>query len=255
MKVVISVVSHNHFGIIKSLGGLPPLAQEFEVCLIDNVGEHGLQQWCKSNKIDYVLNDKPLGFGENNNKIFNHVYSGYIEENCWFLILNPDVIVQVEDIYKLLENMKADHSRLATINLFKDQSYSVYDNAVRNFPTLADFMKSYLLGKNPSILDKSEIKEPRKVDWASGSFLMFDANLYKSISGFDSRYFMYCEDIDICLRSSVMQKENVTYYPSIKALHFAAHSNRKLLSKSFIWHLKSIVRYLRVKNTLGRRTV
>lgn len=255
MRLVISVVSHNHFGIIKSLGGLQALAKNFEVCLIDNSGEQGLQKWCESNQIKYILNDTPLGFGENNNKIFNHSFNDNIHDDSWFLILNPDVIVKTEDIHNLLDKMKEDHSRLATINLFKDESYSVYDNAVRNFPTLSDFLKSYLLGKNPSILDKSKIIKPRKVDWASGSFLMFDAKLYKAIGGFDSRYFMYCEDIDICLRACFYQKENVIYYPSIKALHFAAHSNRKLFSKSFVWHLKSIARYLHVKNTLGRRVL
>lgn len=250
MSIVISVVSHKHFKIIKDLQSLEHLAPHFDVYLIDNVNEAGLKEWCQSHNINYLVNEVKCGFGENNNKIFDAAFKNGIGEDDWFLVLNPDVVVEKERIVELVEKMRQDRVRLATVNLYKDTSFKTYDNAVRHFPTLTDFFKSYLTGANPTIIDKSQITEPAKVDWASGSFLMFDAKLYQQIGGFDKSYFMYCEDIDICLRSRALQKEKVTFYPTVKALHFAAHSNRKLLSKSFFWHLRSMVRYLWVKKTM-----
>lgn len=250
MRIVISVVSHNHFKIIKKLQSLEHLAPYFDVYLIDNVKEEGLKRWCQSHNIHYLSNKNKCGFGENNNKVFDAAFRNGIAEDDWFLVLNPDVVVEKERIFEMVETMRNDNVRLATLNLYKDPSFNTYDNAVRNFPTLTDFIKSYLTGDNPTIIDKSQISEPTKVDWASGSFLMFQSGLYQKIGGFDKNYFMYCEDIDICLRSRALQKENVTYYPNLKALHFAAHSNRKLLSKSFFWHVRSMVRYLWVKNTM-----
>lgn len=252
MSIVISVVSHNHFKIIKELQSLDKLANHFDVYLIDNVKEEGLENWCNQHNIKYLVNEARCGFSENNNKVFAQAFPGGSNENDWFLVLNPDVIVKHEDITNLLAKMRQDGSRLATINLYKDRDFTTYDYAVRNFPDLKDFIKSYMTGANPTIVDKSSITQPLKVDWASGSFLMFQAPLYQQIKGFDKGYFMYCEDIDICLRSAVLQKENVTFYPEIKALHFAAHSNRKLLSKSFFWHVKSMIRYLWVKKTIQR---
>lgn len=250
MSIVISVVSHNHFKIIKTLQSLENLAPHFEIFLIDNIKESGLQEWCRTYNINYLSNNIKLGFGENNNKIFNTAFKEGIGDDDWFLVLNPDVVVKKEHIFELVERMRHDRVRLATVNLYKDNEFKIYDNAVRHFPSMADFVKSYLTGYNPTIIDKSQITEPSKVDWASGSFLMFQALLYKQIGGFDKGYFMYCEDIDICLRSTALQKEKVTFYPTVKALHFAAHSNRKLLSKSFFWHVKSMIRYLWVKKMM-----
>jgi len=248
VSIVISVVSHNHFDLIKKLKSLQKLSKTFKVYLIDNVKEDGFKEWCDTHDIYYIANDKKLGFGENNNIVFQAAFNNSPSEDDWFLVLNPDVIVDPESIYNLVEKMKLDKTHLSTVNLYKNAECNEYDNAVRNFPTLTDFVKSYITGKNPSILDKSQIIRATAVDWASGSFLMFNAKLYDEINGFDSNYFMYCEDIDICLRAKVLCKHSVVYYPDIKAVHLAAHSNRKLFSKSFFWHVRSMIRYLTLKN-------
>ncbi|MGS3183506.1 glycosyltransferase [Aeromonas taiwanensis] len=247
MKVVISVVSHYHFDLIKSLKCIGNLADKFDVFVIDNVKEDGFEQWCEHSNINYLSNDKKIGFGENNNKVFQAAYKEGGGEDCWFLVLNPDVIVSPEDVLALIYNMRSDNSRVATINLFRDEGFIKYDNSIRKFPSLTDFIKSYVTGNNPSVLDKDLIAQSMHVDWASGAFLMFDANLYAKLNGFDIRYYMYCEDIDICFRASRIVNERVMYYPSIKAVHLAAHSNRKLFSKNFAWHVRSIIRYLLVR--------
>lgn len=252
VNIVISVVSHYHFNLIKSLGSLEKLASVFSVHVIDNVGEEGFYDWCKKYNISYVKNHNKCGFGENNNKLFKQAFTE-ITEDDYFLVLNPDIIVSADEIMKLAISMKSDSTKLATINLFKDSGFSCYDNAIRRFPVLTDFIHSYLLGRNPSIIDKSIIKKPTKVDWASGAFLMFNAFLYNRINGFDDGYFMYCEDVDICLRAKLIANESLVYYPDIKALHLAAHSNRRLLSKSFFWHLNSIIRYLMVRRELIKK--
>ncbi|EGR3506856.1 glycosyl transferase family 2, partial [Vibrio parahaemolyticus] len=74
-------------------------------------------------------------------------------------------------------------------------------------------------------------------------FIAIKAIHYKKLNGFDENYFMYCEDIDLCYRSK-QEGESVLYLPNISAIHFAAHNNRKLLSKHFYWHLKSVFRFL-----------
>ncbi|MBB6114514.1 hypothetical protein F4826_001392 [Rahnella inusitata] len=248
MSIVISVVSHNHFELIKNLKSLQKLSNTFKVFLIDNVKEDGFKDWCDIHNIHYIANDKKFGFGENNNIVFQTAFNNSPSDDDWFLILNPDVIVDSKSIFDLIENMKTDKTLLSTVNLYKNTEFNEYDNAVRNFPTIIDFAKSYLTGKNPSILDKSKITTATAVDWASGSFLMFNAKLYDQISGFDSNYFMYCEDIDICLRAKALYNQSVVFYPDIKAVHLAAHSNRKLFSKSFFWHVRSMIRYLTLKN-------
>ena len=56
-----------------------------------------------------------------------------------------------------------------TINLLKtDQNY---DNNIRYFPALYDFVGSYLFGNTNTIIDKGKISINQEVDWASGAFI------------------------------------------------------------------------------------
>ncbi len=41
----------------------------------------------------------------------------------------------------------------------------------------------------------------RLVDWVQGSAFMIEAKLYKELNGFDERFWMYFEDVDLCRRS------------------------------------------------------
>jgi len=250
VKVFISIVSHNHFSVIKKLASLPRLAQYFNVILIDNVNEAGLAEWCGQNNIKYLSNKEKKGFGENNNIVFEFCQKNEgIKSDDWFLVLNPDVAIEPEVITKLICDMQENNQKIAAINLFKDFECTKYDNSIRNYPSALDFVSSYIFGVNKTIIDKSKIVHPTAVDWASGSFLMFRSDLYQQLGGFDTRYFMYCEDIDICFRANQHHDQKVIYYPQHQAIHLAAHSNRKLLSKSFVWHVKSIIRFLCYKNS------
>ncbi|MDQ9204053.1 hypothetical protein QBS70_02600, partial [Cronobacter sakazakii] len=47
--------------------------------------------------------------------------------------------------------------------------------------------------------------------------------LYERLEGFDTKYYMYCEDIDICLRANLIIGAKLTYIPSVRAIHLAAH--------------------------------
>ncbi|EOV0841036.1 glycosyltransferase family 2 protein, partial [Cronobacter sakazakii] len=105
-------------------------------------------------------------------------------------------------------------------------------------------------GVNKTIVDKNSITKNTFVDWASGSFLLFTSQLYERLEGFDTKYYMYCEDIDICLRANLIIGAKLTYIPSVRAIHLAAHANRKLFSKNFIWHFSSAMRYLNRRRSL-----
>ncbi|ENE7486174.1 glycosyltransferase [Escherichia albertii] len=253
MQISISVVSHGHFSIIDTLGCIDELSKKnwIKICIVDNIGESGFNTWCEERNIIYIKNNKKLGFGRNNNIAFDKLKnSSEHEEYQYFLVLNPDVSITIEQLEKLMLEVVENQIRFCCINLFKDFRYSDYDNSIRNYPGLFDFISSFVFSINKTIINKSCISHPQYVDWASGSFLLFDSKLFESLSGFDEKYFMYCEDIDICFRARLKENCKLLYMPEIKAVHLAAHNNRKILSRHFIWHVRSIFRYLVVKNLL-----
>lgn len=252
--IYLSVVSHGHIDIIKELDTLPHFAQDkdYKVCIKDNLNCDELKKYCELNNIDYITSDEKLGFGANNNCVYWH-YGDKIMDDDYFVILNPDVKVDSITLKDAVNRMKSLNVSLATINLFRNENLTVYDNAIRKFPSLIDFVKSYILKKNSTIIDKSIINEPQYVDWAAGSFLIFKSELFKKLRGFNEIYFMYCEDIDICWRANNILSERVLYFPTLKGVHYAQFSNRKLFSKHFFWHIKSVITFLAYKYGLKKQ--
>jgi hypothetical protein len=148
------------------------------------------------------------------------------------LVFNPDLIADEDAIDKLIKLMLTENTQVAGVNLFKDENYSLPDNSIRNFPSLPQFVKSFLGMGNSTIINKVLVKEAKEVDWAAGSFLEFKASHYARLNGFDECYFIYCEDIDICYRSKLL--------------------NRTIFSKHFYWHVSSVIRFLMTKQGLTR---
>lgn len=250
MSTYISVVSHDHSELINELSCLDCLCDDFIVVVKSNTGTDCFEKLKSKTANFHWLNDDSeygFGFGRNNNIIYTYCKRELnMKEGDYFIILNPDVIISPLMLNELLMQMQNSKIQVSAINLFKNFELTSFDNSVRNFPSLKQFVKSFLGYDNSSILDKNKMKKLCPVDWAAGSFLAFTAKHYDLLKGFDEKYFMYCEDIDICYRSSKL-KVPVMYHPDIKAIHLAKHANRKIISKHFYWHLRSVLRFLLTK--------
>lgn len=245
--IYLSVISHSHEKVLMELGVLASLAQSREVVVVlkDNVGSPVLRRYCMDNNVRYLDSLPGKGFGENNNIVFRHIEQEIgFNAGDFFITLNPDVTVGVAVVVSFIEQLTLDRHRLGTINLFRDAAMTVHDPSIRRFPSPMDIISSRILGNSRNRYDKENISTPCSVEWASGAFLAFDWELYKELQGFDERYFMYFEDVDICRRSLRQFNSPVWFYPRYKAVHYAAHANRVLLSRHSLWFMVSFLRYL-----------
>lgn len=244
--IYLSIVSHAHFDLIKEIGCLIKFKESTRLKIIirDNVGELGFKNWCDSLGFRYSCNEKQCGFGENNNLNFLQAQLDGCSDEDYFLLFNPDVECSEENIVKLADRMTENKLGLATLNLFLDKDFVEMDSCARKFPSLWNFISSYLLGVNGSIIDKARLDNVSIVDWVAGSFMMFRTSNYKRLNGFDEKYFMYCEDIDICWRFHQEFGSKVVLFKDIYAVHYARKNNRKMFSIHFLWHLKGCIRYL-----------
>ncbi|WP_135380969.1 glycosyltransferase family 2 protein [Vibrio tasmaniensis] len=248
MKVFIAVVSHLHSELINEIDCLNSLHSKFTVVVKSNKEGDDFDNM----KFLWLNSDFSLGFGENNNFIFNYCRSNLgMKDDDYFIVLNPDVDIKTDQIEKLILLMLERNNSIAAVNLYKDKTKLIYDDSVRHFPKLKDFVSSFILKKNNTIVDKSIVVEPSIIDWAAGSFLAFKSGHYRELCGFDEGYFMYCEDIDICFRS-YKKNQPVIYFPSVEGIHLAKHANRKIMSKHFYWHVSSIIRFLFSKRGLTK---
>jgi GT2 family glycosyltransferase len=47
----------------------------------------------------------------------------------------------------------------------------------------------------------------QEVDWVAGCLMLFHTREFKSIGGFDEKFFLYYEDVDICAKTWAKQEK------------------------------------------------
>ncbi|WP_345841707.1 glycosyltransferase family 2 protein [Shewanella algae] len=250
-KIYISVISHGHGKLIKKIDCLSKISGFATVVVKNNCRDRILVEYCNSNEIVLIDDNYGIGFGANNNLVYKYCRDVGMENDDLFLVLNPDVELNLDELVRFVDIVNLKKIDFSTINLYLDKDFKKYDKSIRKFPSLKTFVFSFIGLGNDTIIDKNNISSIAEVDWAAGSFLCFKASWYQELSGFDENYFMYCEDIDICYRSFRLGKY-LNYIPTIRAVHCAMHSNRKLFSRHFFWHLRSAIRFLFVRLTKSK---
>ena len=79
------------------------------------------------------------------------------------------------------------------------------------------------------------------VPFLSGCFMFLRVDALGKTGGFSDKYFMYCEDIDLCRRISAAGYRTV-FYPEVTVVH--AHKKESYKSKKMLlMHIKSAVTY------------
>ncbi|MGF1878033.1 glycosyltransferase family 2 protein [Photobacterium frigidiphilum] len=240
----ISVVSHHNDSMIIENQVLANLANRFTVVLKSNTpATIELKQHCIDNKIKLIDSNYGLGFGCNNNLVHKYCSTELeIKKNDLFLVLNPDVLIDILSVEKLVVQANKDDSPISTINLYSDENKTIPEQSIKKFPEIMAPIKGLLQEKRSDAYDKTLITEPTAIDWAAGSFLLFKMETYQVLNGFDEKYFMYFEDVDLCRRAG-KAGIRITYYPNLEAVHFGSYSNRNVFSRSFWWYLRSYLRY------------
>lgn len=255
MTLFISIVSHqNAEEIIEQLRPHELAGEQTHIVLLDNLPESRLADYCAENGLSYLANDRPSGFGSNHNRAFSYCRE-HLElkpESDWFVVLNPDVHVTRDAIDQLLTDLKNYNPAIAAPNLFRDPQFQLLEGSVRNFPYLWDFIASFLLKSNRTTVKRRHITSPCPVDWASGAFLVFKAKIFQDLGGFDERYFLYCEDVDICWRALKLKGIKPIYLPEVKAVHEGKRESHKTISRYLWWHISSAFRFswVRLKTKL-----
>ena len=234
-NISISIVSHTQIELVKSL--LLDLnryceTRSVEVILTLNTPESlpfSLDDF--SYPIVLLVNSVPKGFGANHNTAFAHAKGHY------FCVLNPDIRMASNPFDVLLASL-ADHSIGVAAPLVLDGEGQVEDSA-RNFPTPLTILCKALGGCNGN--DYAIGEEPFYPDWVGGMCMLFSHASFQRLGGFDERYFLYYEDVDICARSWLLGYR-VMVNPQSKLTHNAQRTSRYRL-KYLGWHIKSMIRF------------
>ncbi len=204
---------------------------DFEIIIIDNNSFDNTASYLKERyshlrQIKIVQNEENIGFG----KAINQAAS--LAKGQYYLILNPDTIIQEETISTLKEYLDSNPEVGMVGPKILNADGTLQLACKRSFPTLGValpkllgfsriFPKSKWAGKyNLTYLDEDEISS---VDAISGSCMFIRSFLFHELKGFDERFFMFGEDLDLCSR---IWKNNyeIHYVPTTQIVHYQGES-------------------------------
>lgn len=204
---------------------------ESEIIVIDNDSQDGSKDYLpkKFPEVQYSWLDVNLGFGAANNIGIEQAKGRYI------LLLNPDTLIDKDTIRKMIAFMdKEPQTGIAGCRVLNaDGTFQLACR--RGLPTpWASFCKLFglqsLFPKSPvfaqyNLTYKSEF-ETYDVDALIGAFMFCRREALMESGGFDTDFFMYGEDLDLCHRVKQLGW-NIRYYHEPTIIHFKGESSRR----------------------------
>jgi GT2 family glycosyltransferase len=211
---------------------------------------------CSDETVDLVHSEFPdartvecenRGFGFANNRALETVTSD------WVLFLNPDTELRAGTLADLVAEVSArpsvavaavrqltpDGQLFPTIRRFPNAARSLFEAlGSERYPFRASW-----LGERE--LDLSVYEHETTCDWTTGAFMLVRRAALDQVGSFDERFFLYCEETDLCLRLK-RAGWDVVHVPAMTILHHAdkagwnpqleaqaAYAKRQYIAKHF----------------------
>ncbi|MDR3371564.1 glycosyltransferase [Rhodoferax sp.] len=236
MMISISVVSHGQMGLILNLmKDLEKFCsnQPIELILTLNIPENiELDKDVFSYTIKVIENKTQKGFGANHNQAFERAQGDF------FCVVNPDIRLHDCPISALIRCLQNGGVGTVAPRVLSP-SGSVEDSA-RTFPTFQKIVRK--LVRRVYAPDYPLHGDCVDVDWVAGMFMVFTHAVFDQIDGFNERYFLYYEDVDLCARLHLAGLR-VVVLPDVQVVHHAQRSSHRSL-KYLRWHAASLMRFL-----------
>ncbi len=263
MDLSILIVTYNSAGLIGKL--LDQLQDEIwnqgqllpvEVVLVDNDSRDGTAELVGRNYpwVRLLASTVNLGFAAGNNLAAHNAHGRYL------LLLNPDALPARGALQRGIALMDAHpHVGMGGGELLDPAG--VPQPSARMFPRLRDelFTLSGLAARYPrnrwlSRLDRrwADHESDAQVDWIPGAFVFLRSSVFQELGGFDERFFMYYEEVDLCRRLHALGR-SVQYWPELKAMHIGGASAKTVANARVSragaqlesWRMRSALLYYR----------
>ncbi len=226
-----------------------------EVIVVDNAssdGSCGMVHAEFGDLVALISNSENVGFGAAHNQAIVESAGRYV------LVLNPDSHIPRTDVLRGMVGymdanpdvgilgpriLNPDGSLQFSARRFPPMFAGIFRHTVlgKLFPNNR-FVRGYLMADTPH--DRT-----MDVDWLSGSAMLIRQETLDQIGGFDKRFFMYCEDVDLCKRAHD-GGWRVVYYPEVEVSHRIGAASDKNPVAMIKQHHRSMLLYF-VKHNSG----
>lgn len=212
-------------GIIVAYGAISLLTQATRSALEAGVDQIVIWDNSSENSAAEIRNQFPgdsvrvewsgenLGFGAGVNRA---VRNSNAVDGDQLLLLNPDALIEAECLTRMQEVLAMSPGVVAPRMRYPNGEFGIsggprpsltkeilarwrMDELVPHRMKKA-VMRLFSSAGSASYGASLEKGGPVRVDWVSGFCMMLDYEAFRAVHGFDERYFLYFEDVDICLR-------------------------------------------------------
>lgn len=225
-----------------------------ETIVIDNASYDGCAEMIAREfpRVQFIQAEKNCGFACANNLAFLHSSGELI------LFLNPDTEVYEGAIQRMVRTLR-EHNDVGIVGAkLLNSDRTIQTSCIQSFPSiLGIFLDSDLLrmwwprcrlwGMRPLFDNTSDTVE---VDAISGACQMMERDVFLRANMYSTEYFMYAEDVDLCLRANQMGRRNL-YVPDAVFVHHGGKSSGLLAGSSWsaVVMRESLKRYFELNHS------
>ncbi|MDN5862745.1 MAG: hypothetical protein L0H19_04770 [Salinisphaera sp.] len=235
--IVVSVVSHGQAALVERLLGDIEChwnLSNLSVVLTLNIPEQlPFDPAAFSFPVLVLRNLRPKGFGANHNQAFAHSGAEL------FCVLNPDIRARTDPMPMLRRELRRRNRTGLVAPAIVNSQGQIEDSARRRL-TPRRLVSRVVMRRRGA--EYAIGREPLNPDWIAGMFLLLRARVFAQAGGFDERYFMYCEDADLCRRVRHLGYR-VTLTPDSRVVHDGQRASHSSL-RHLLWHISSLLRYM-----------
>lgn len=213
--------------------------------IIDNSITDSLSNMLISDRrLEYLHNHQNPGFGAAHNIAIS---KSLLIGADYHLVLNPDVKFKtgvIDEIYNYMELNKDIGNLMPCVKYYNGEIQKLCkllptpaDLVMRRFATHSRWSEKRSEKYELSHFNYNKIME---IPNLSGCFMFIRNSILKKVGGFDERFFMYMEDVDLNRRINKISK--TVFYPKVTILHKfekGSHTDRLLLK----YHIRSAIKY------------
>ena len=223
------------------LSSIRDSGMEPETIVCDNASSDGSAEMVRHNYPEFILisNKKNIGFGRANNLCFEKCSQKYV------LIANPDIIVEKTALENLKSVLDNDSTIGAVGALLLDSDGVPQKHYYRKFPSLLQHLIFHTVLRIIFLHfnfiryrlweDNTETEQIIDVDQPPGACILIRRDLLSHIGGFDERFDLFYEDVDLCKRIK-NAGFRIVMNPGARIIH----SGQKSLNKELPSNLKHL---------------
>lgn len=154
-------------------------------------------------------NGKNIGFGRAHNLGSKQALGEYV------LFLNPDTRILPGALAAMLDFFAADEKLGVVGPMLLNSAGNIQSECFGGRKTPSSIIGEKFFSRRRGFPGKEKLFE---VDWVSGGALMVRKDVFEKAGKFDENYFMYFEDVDLCLRVKKMGYK-IAVNPAAKIFH------------------------------------